>query len=284
MYQSPIREVQILKYRDGKFSQRSDDLAAEEPLEIQLAFGPIGKRLQRSIAVTMRTPGHDFDLIYGLLYTEGIIHRPADVLQMRYVGKQLSPEAQENSILVELGPDVHFDEEHLNRHFYTSSSCGICGKASLEMVQIHSPFLLQPNIPRVDPKVLLQLPGLLLSQQSLFGRTGGIHAAGFFSQTGDLLLLREDVGRHNAVDKLLGAALSKRGFPLQNELLLVSGRAGFELVQKAVMAGIPMMAAVGAPSSLAVELAEAHNLTLVGFLRSGGFNVYSGADRIFVQS
>ena len=280
MYQSPIRKVQILKFQDGQFSQRTDHLATEEPLEIQLSFGASEQRTQRSLAITMRTPGQDFDLVYGFLFTEGIIHRRNDVIQMRYPGNQLDPEAQENIVLVELHPHTNFDFERLNRHFYTSSSCGICGKTSLEMVQPHAHFLLDPLNPQVTPPILLRLPQLLLPQQSLFGRTGGIHAAGLFSAAGDLLLLREDVGRHNAVDKVLGAALQKHDFPLRTEILLVSGRAGFELVQKAIMAGLSVMAAVGAPSSLATELAEAHNLTLIGFLRDGSFNVYTGKERI----
>ena len=280
MYQSPIRKVQILKYQDGQFNQRTDHLATEEPLEIQLSFGASEQRTQRSLAITMRTPGQDFDLVYGFLFTEGIIHRRNDVIQMRYPGNQLDPEAQENIVLVELHPHTNFDFERLNRHFYTSSSCGICGKTSLEMVQPHAHFLLDPLNPQVTPPILLRLPQLLLPQQSLFGRTGGIHAAGLFSAAGDLLLLREDVGRHNAVDKVLGAALQKHDFPLRTEILLVSGRAGFELVQKAIMAGLSVMAAVGAPSSLATELAEEHNLTLIGFLRDGSFNVYTGKERI----
>ena len=199
---------------------------------------------------------------------------------MRYLGVQLSPEAQENSILVELHPSARFDAARLQRHFYTSSSCGICGKASLEMVQNQSAFLLPAHQPVISPETLLHLPEALLPQQSLFNHTGGIHAAGLFSSSGDLLYLREDVGRHNALDKVIGAALQKKEFPLNDNILLVSGRAGFELVQKTVMAGIPIMAAVGAPSSLAVELAEAQNLTLVGFLRDGGFNIYTGGERI----
>lgn len=280
MYQTPTRERTIIKYRHHNFASQNDYLASEEPLEIQLAYGPITQRQQRSLAVTMRTPGADFDLVYGFLFTEGLIKSRKDVLQMRYPGVQLSSEAQENSILVELHPYTRFDAGRLQRHFYTSSSCGICGKASLEMVQNQSAFLLSTHQPIIQPEILLRLPEALLPRQSLFNYTGGIHAAGLFSSSGDLLYLREDVGRHNALDKVIGAVLQKQPLPLSNTILLVSGRAGFELVQKTVMAGIPIMAAVGAPSSLAVELAEAHNLTLVGFLRDGGFNIYTGADRI----
>ena len=280
MYQTPSRERTIIKYRPNYFASQNDHLAGEEPLEIQLAYGPLGQRQQMNLAVTMRTPGADFDLVYGFLFTEGLIQGRKDVLQLRYPGVQLSPEAQENSILVELHPSARFDAARLQRHFYTSSSCGICGKASLEMVQNQSAFLLPTHQPILSPETLLRLPEALLTQQSLFNYTGGIHATGLFSSRGDLLYLREDVGRHNALDKVIGAALQKKEFPLSDTILLVSGRAGFELVQKAVMAGIPIMAAIGAPSSLAVELAEAHNLTLVGFLREGGFNIYTGGERI----
>lgn len=284
MYQTPTQERAIIKFRDNRFETRNDHLASEEPLEIQLAYGPISQRLQMNLAVTMRTPGTDFDLVYGFLFTEGLIQGRKDVLQVRYPGVQLSPEAQENSILVELHPAAQFDAARLQRHFYTSSSCGVCGKASLEMVQNQSAFLLPAHQPTISPQMLLRLPEALLLQQSLFNHTGGIHAAGLFLSSGDLLYLREDVGRHNAVDKVIGAALQKQTLPLSDTILLVSGRAGFELVQKTVMAGIPIMAAVGAPSSLAVELAEAHNLTLVGFLRAGGFNIYTGEERIELKS
>ena len=284
MYQTPSRERTIIKYRPNYFASQNDHLAGEEPLEIQLAYGPLGQRQQMNLAVTMRTPGADFDLVYGFLFTEGLIQGRKDVLQLRYPGVQLSPEAQENSILVELHPSARFDAARLQRHFYTSSSCGICGKASLEMVQNQSAFLLPTHQPILSPETLLRLPEALLTQQSLFNYTGGIHATGLFSSSGDLLYLREDVGRHNALDKVIGAALQKKEFPLSDTILLVSGRAGFELVQKAVMAGIPIMAAIGAPSSLAVELAEVHNLTLVGFLREGGFNIYTGGERIELRN
>jgi FdhD protein len=284
MYQTPTRERTIIKYRHNYFASQNDYLACEEPLEIQLAYGPITQRQQMSLAVTMRTPGADFDLVYGFLFTEGLIQSRKDVLQMRYPGVQLSPDAQENSILVELHPAAQFDAARLQRHFYTSSSCGVCGKASLEMIQNQSAFLLPAHQPLIHPETLLRLPEALLPQQSLFNYTGGIHASGLFSSSGDLLYLREDVGRHNALDKVIGAALQKKEFPLNDNILLVSGRAGFELVQKTVMVGIPIMAAVGAPSSLAVELAEAYNLTLVGFLRDGGFNIYTGGERIEFKS
>ena len=278
--QAGLRHWPVVKIKETETNGQDDWLAVEEPLEIRLAFGPSERRRQQSLAVTMRTPGADFDLAAGFLYSEGIIRGKSDILQMRYVADRLSPEAQENIVLIELHPAVSFDPEQLNRHFYTASSCGICGKASLEMVQTHCPFLLRPEWPRVPASVICRLPEVLLQGQSVFAQTGGIHAAALFSPRGELSLVREDVGRHNALDKLLGAAMKQFTLPLSETLLLVSGRASFELVQKALMAGIPMLAAVGAPSSLAVELADAYNMTLIGFLRNGQFNVYCGASRI----
>jgi FdhD protein len=275
-----LRKQNIHRVQPHQVVVLEDVLAVEEPLEIRLSFGPSAQRQTKSLAVTMRTPGADFDLVTGFLYTEGIIAAREDVLQIRFVGEQLSLEAQENVVQVDLKASVPVDFEKLNRHFYTASSCGICGKASLEMVQMACPFVLLSEFPKLAPAILLTIPDQLRQQQSLFALTGGIHAAGLFSAQGELLFLREDVGRHNALDKVIGAALQKMPLPLKDTLLMVSGRASFELVQKALMAGIPILAAVGAPSSLAAELAEAYNMTLIGFLRGQQFNVYSGLERL----
>jgi FdhD protein len=275
-----LQERNIHKVNDQKQTAFEDVLAVEEPLEIRLGYGSSQNRQTKSLAVTMRTPGADFDLVAGFLYTEGIINSRQDILQIRFIGDQLSPEAQENVVQVDLRANVPIDFEKLNRHFYTASSCGICGKASLEMVQMACPFVLLGDYPQVDSAVLTSLPDQLRQQQSLFALTGGIHASGLFNTTGELLYLREDVGRHNALDKVIGAAMTQMPLPLKDTILLVSGRASFELVQKALMAGIPILAAVGAPSSLAVELAEAYNMTLIGFLRGKNYNVYSGMGRL----
>ncbi len=271
---------QLIKIKHDTFIFKDDLLAVEEPLEIQLAYGKSSGRMRKSLAVTMRTPGNDFELALGFLLSEGIITHIMDVIQMRFVADQLEETAQENSLLVDLHPDLHFDINQLNRHFYTSSSCGICGKASIEMVQVTCPYLLPKNEPTIATELLFSLPQKLDQQQTLFAQTGGIHAAALFDLNGNLQLLREDVGRHNALDKLLGAALKAGKVPLSHFIILVSGRAGFELVQKSLMAGAPILAAVGAASSLAVELAETHGMTLVGFLRGEKANVYSGAARI----
>jgi FdhD protein len=277
------KSLEIRKITSDGQTAGQDVLAVEEPLEIQLGFGPRRRRQYQSLAVTMRTPGNDFDLAAGFLFTEGIIGRPEDIEAQRFAGEHLHPDATGNVVLAELSPRMRVDMESLTRHFYTTSSCGVCGKASLDMVRTTSIYLLRPEHPRVSPEVLFSLPQRLAEAQLLFPRTGGIHAAALFHPDGTLVMLREDVGRHNALDKLIGAALRKDMLPLRDHLLLVSGRASFELVQKAVMAGIPLFTAVGAASSLAVELADEAGMTVVGFLRDGQGNCYCGEDRINVQ-
>ncbi len=275
-----LQSVRITRYRDGALSGAADQLAVEEPLEIRIVFGPADARQRQNLAVTMRTPGEDEDLALGFLFTEALIGHFNQVQEIRRVENRLAPESADNIIEVTLRPGVLFDPARLSRHFYTASSCGVCGKASLEMVRMVSCYFPKPGKPGVSPEVLVKLPETLRKNQSLFSDTGGIHAAGLFTSYGDLILSREDVGRHNALDKLIGAALRENRMPLRDHILILSGRVGFELVQKAAMAGVPIMAAVGAPSSLAVGLAAAEGMTLAGFLRDGRFNVYSHPERI----
>ena len=253
-------------------SQQTDTVIAEEPLEINLFHGAGQARKRQNIAVTMRTPGDDAALALGFLYTEGIIHRTDDILEVEMIG--------ENVIQVVLHPDLRIDTERLNRHFYTSSSCGVCGKASIEMVQQQSSFLLHPKRPLFDLDQLLSLPSQLLERKSLFSQTGGNHSVLLLGQGGEIAHIAEDVGRHNAMDKLIGYTFQSGQLPLQEHLLLLSGRISFELVQKALMAGVGFIAAIGAPSSLAIALAEENGMTLVGFLKEDQFNVYCGAQRI----
>ncbi len=261
-----------------------DALATEEPLEIVIAFGEAHNRQRQSISVTMRTPtGHDFELALGFLFTEGVIGSFEDIISVRYTASELAETAQTNVVKVDLKPSVIFATEKLQRHFYTSSSCGVCGKTSIEMVQTTSCFLINKNLPRIKSNILFNLPEKLRAVQSVFEETGGIHAAALFDTEGELIALREDVGRHNALDKLMGWALQQNFLPLSHHILLVSGRSSFELVQKALMAGIPIIAAVGAPSSLAVELADESNITLVGFLKSNRYNIYSCFERIYTS-
>jgi len=249
-------------------------VAVEEPLEIRLATGDV----EHQVAVTMRTPGDDFELAAGFLFAEGLIADRADVVELRYC---TDVEPQEyNIVTVQLRDGAHIDPADLTRNFYTTSSCGVCGKASLEAIEIRGCSRLASVGPPIDSATIRQLPAALRGEQRVFDRTGGLHAAGLFDQTGDLLLLREDVGRHNAVDKVVGTRFLEDALPLDTSILTVSGRTSFEIMQKALAARIAVVVAVGAPSSLAVDLATEFGMTLIGFAKADGFNVYAGQERI----
>lgn len=274
-----ITRANILKVKGLEQSSMEDFLVAEEPLEIRLAFQKKDVRHQKSISVTMRTPGHDDELALGFLFTEGIITCMEQVKGVSRATVRWN-QAKDNVIVIDLADELEMNFKKLERHFYTASSCGVCGKASIEAVRVQEAFELPENRPVFSATILHALPGKLLQQQSVFDCTGGLHGAALFDPSGQLLLSKEDVGRHNALDKLIGARFLLGSMPLTDCILLVSGRAGFELVQKSIMAGVPVMAAVGAPSSLAVELAEDAGMTLIGFLRNGQFNIYSHPERV----
>jgi FdhD protein len=269
-------ELQIIKISAGEVSIQTDLLAREEPLEIRLTFGTSGKRITKSISVTMRTPGNDAELAVGFLFTEGIIHARQEVKKIH--------DHEENIIAVELAETIQPALEKLSRNFYTTSSCGVCGKTSIDAVKILTPALSYTNDFIVSGELLSSLPSLLRRTQPVFEQTGGLHASAIFDINGNLEIVREDVGRHNALDKLIGSAFLQNSLPFSNRILLLSGRASFELIQKAAMAGIRMVAAVGAPSTLAVELAEESGITLIGFLRENRFNIYCGEKRVAVVS
>ncbi|MGS2760643.1 formate dehydrogenase accessory sulfurtransferase FdhD [Sinomicrobium sp. M5D2P9] len=281
MKKTSVSFSKIKRFRDGELQEQDDLLAVEEPMEIRLDHGSASARTSKNIAVTMRTPGNDFELALGFLFTEGIIRHPDQVKAVRYCTDQNRAEHPENIVRVYLREDVQVDLQQLQRNFYTTSSCGICGKESIEQIHLLCPVQ-QPSHFIITPEQVLQLPGKLRGEQSAFKFTGGIHAAALFTDRGELLLLREDVGRHNALDKLIGAAVfgQKQGVNLSACALLLSGRASFELLQKAAMAGIPVVCAVGAPSSLAVETAKRFNISLVGFLREDHYNIYHDTGRI----
>ncbi len=270
-----LAEVRVVRVDDDGLSERPDVLAVEEPLEIRVGLDEGGRRVRQSVSITMRTPGHDMELAVGFLFTEGILTDPAQVAGVRPCGS-------ENAVRVDLRPGVAVDLSRLERHFFASSSCGVCGKASLEAVRVTCGERPVAGQPAVDAAVIRRLPGRLRSSQSAFNRTGGLHASGLFDAAGHLHALREDVGRHNALDKLIGAEFLAGRTPLRDALLLVSGRASFELVQKAAVAGIPILAAVGAPSSLAVELARERGITLLGFVGANRFNVYIDDGRVIL--
>lgn len=255
---------------------RPDTLATEEPMEIRLVSG--GRR--QTVAVTMRTPGNDFELAAGFLYGEGIVSSREDVEKISYcVDADVDAEQRYNIVNVELRGDRDYDLRSLERHFYTTSACGVCGKASLEQLELRGCPIIPPG-PEVAAETVYSLPEKLREAQGLFDATGGLHAAALFDAEGNLLALREDVGRHNATDKLVGWALLEGRLPLHEHIVMVSGRSSFEILQKCLTAGVPVVCAISAPSSLAVDVARRFNITLVGFLRGDRFNVYSAHERV----
>ena len=267
-----VNLTRVSQWDDGSVERKDDYLAAEEPLEIRIGDQPL--------SVTMRTPGHDVELAAGFLFTEGLIQNREQILAIDNVEPITDDGVKRGNVIqAELVEEAAPDLAKMRRHFFASSSCGICGKASIDAVR--SRLLTAPNPEfRVDAELLTSLPNILRSSQDVFQRTGGLHAAALFDSSGGLLVVREDIGRHNAVDKVIGWALLDHRVPLGNAILLVSGRGGFEIVQKALVAGIPILASVSAPSSLAVQLARELRMTLVGFLRGRRFVIYSGEDRI----
>jgi FdhD protein len=274
--------VTVRKVRGGKLERTVHDaVVTEEPMEIRLITTAEDgtESAPLSVSVTMRTPGHDFELAAGFLYSEGVVPSAHAVARIAYCTDP-GVEQEHNIVNVTLQPGVAFGPERLARNFYTASSCGICGKASLEAIHIRGCPILPSGGIQVAADLIPRLPDALREAQRVFDRTGGLHAAGLFDARGGLAALREDVGRHNALDKLVGQALLAGRLPLSESVLVLSGRAGFELVQKALVAGIPIVVSVGAPSSLAVDLARDFNLTLVGFARADSFNVYTGHERI----
>ncbi len=265
---------------DGRSEAAADTLAVEEPLEIRLGFP--GKT-HKAVSITMRTPGDDRELAAGFLFTEGILKTPGQISQIRHCGfSNIGPDKDkniQNTIVVELKENIAIDLKRLERNFYTTSSCGVCGKSSIDALRTGAQKI-NSNGFQINAKLIHKLPEILRAAQDVFEQTGGLHASALFNEKGAMEILREDVGRHNALDKMIGAKFLAGELPLKNKILLVSGRASFELVQKALMAGIPVLAAVGAPSSLAVELAKEFDMTLAGFVRDQRFNIYTGGERI----
>ncbi|MGB9336871.1 MAG: formate dehydrogenase accessory sulfurtransferase FdhD [Candidatus Acidiferrales bacterium] len=267
-----IELTQVTEWADGRLRRVQDSVAGEEPLEIRIGDAPL--------AVTMRTPGHDLELAAGFLFTEGLIQSREQLATLEAITDG-SRASRGNVVVAQLANGVALDSEQTRRNFFAKSSCGVCGKASIDSVR--SRLLRPPNAAfRVAAETLCQMPEKLGSSQDIFGRTGGLHAAGLFTQAGELIVSREDIGRHNAVDKVVGWALQENRLPLSDVVLLVSGRCGFEIAQKAIVAGVPVVGSVSAPSSLAAQLARELNLTLVGFLRGRRFVIYSGEERLIL--
>lgn len=269
-------KTQVWVVENGQKRPKSDRLATEEPLEIRLVSP------QRTVAVTMRSPGNDFELAAGFLYSEGIVNNREDIQRLTYcIDPNLNSEQHYNIVNVELKTGLTPDLQPLERHFFTNSSCGVCGKATLEQLKIRSSPIIS-NL-QVTPSLIYSLPDKLRTAQRLFDRTGGLHAAALFNSKGELLSLREDVGRHNALDKLIGSAFLSGELPLKDRIIMVSGRASFELLQKSLAASVPIFCAVSAPSSLAVAVAQKFGITLIGFLRGNKFNLYSGIERLICE-
>jgi FdhD protein len=272
--------IDISKVSGDQRVSKADSVAVEEPLEIQLGYPSAEGAAAKSVSITMRTPGDDAELAVGFLYTEGIIQGGDQLASVEHSGAPVNDSGLRNIIRVILKANVEVDLGRLQRHFYTTSSCGVCGKASLEALRVTGQKSLADKTVTFRRTVIIGLPVKLAAEQRVFTKTGGLHAAAVFDQAGKILFVREDVGRHNAVDKVVGALLLEGRLPANELGIMVSGRASFELMQKTLVAGIPLLAAVGAPSSLAVQLANEFDLTLIGFLRKENFNIYAGEQRV----
>lgn len=275
-----VAEVLVRKVGNGGSRREPDTLVVEEPMEIRLGYGPEGDRRALSLSITMRTPGDDFELAAGFLLTEGIVTGKGQIKTVERCGPAAPGRESGNIVRVEVTPEVPVDPGRLQRNFYATSSCGICGKASLDAVEIRGLREMDRSAPVVLKETIHDLPARMREGQAMFHETGGIHGAGLFLADGTLLEVREDVGRHNAVDKLIGGRLLAGSFPLHETIMAVSGRAGFEIVQKAVAAEIPVVVSVGAPSTLSVSLAERFGMTLIGFVRDNRYNIYTCEERI----
>ncbi|MEL7534125.1 MAG: formate dehydrogenase accessory sulfurtransferase FdhD [Bacteroidota bacterium] len=276
--QTPVLNLELYRYQNTQMSQTDDLVAVEEPLQIIVQYGSKAQRQEHILTLTMRTPGNDFELVMGFLLSEGLIQSSAQILALWHCEQVKDPAEKENVVKVSLDPGVAFEREGLNRNFYSSASCGVCGKTAIDQVLACAEVLAFGEA-ALQVDILTGLDHAFGERQSLFRHTGGIHAAALFDNSGKLLVLREDIGRHNALDKLIGALAEMPEIERSATILFLSGRVGYELVQKAIIARLPVIAALGAPSSLAVSLARRHQQTLIGFLKPERFNVYSGAER-----
>ena len=275
---------EVVKVFGSTRHEKEDWLALEEPLEIQVAHGPASARVIKTVAVTMRTPGHDRELAAGFLLGERLLTDFAQLESVHTAGPRFGPGRWTNSVRVAFRPEAQFNLSRLERNFYMTSSCGVCGKTSVEMLEVNLPPLDPPSALRFDPALICDLPNRLRHAQAVFERTGGLHAVGLFTAHGDPICVREDVGRHNAMDKVIGAQFLA-GHPIPSDaIVVVSGRASFELMQKALAARISVFVSVGAPSSLAADLAQRSGATLIGFVKPDGFNIYTGAERIAARA
>ena len=274
----------ISKLKNSKLEEIKDAVSVEEPLEMRLKFKKNNKWHTENISITMRTPGNDEDLIKGFLFNERIVENIKDIKTVEHTGEVSGDYNLQNIIVATINKTDNLEIGKLKRNFVTNSSCGVCGKTSLDAIQVIKADKLDPSIPRIKEKTILKSPNLLINEQSEFAKTGGIHASALIDENGKVITIREDVGRHNALDKLIGYSISKNLINPSNQFIACSGRLNFELVQKGLMANIGVMAGVGAPTSLAIDLAKRFDMTLLGFVKENSFNIYSNKNRIILSS
>jgi len=273
-------KYKTIKYKKEKHSTLEDLVSIEEPLEMIVRYKKNDKWEDNSISITMRTPKNDEDLVTGLLFCEGIINKISDIEKIELMGEKVGKYDLQNKICVTLGSNENLDTKHLKRNFLTNSSCGVCGKTSMDSLEIICKTKINKDVPKIKSDLITKIPDLLRQSQSEFSRTGGIHASSLFNKDGKALVVKEDVGRHNALDKVIGHALKNSIFDTKNQFIACSGRLSFELVQKTLMANVGLLMGVGAPTSLAIDLAKRFDITLIGFIKSDSFNIYCGENRI----
>jgi FdhD protein len=273
-------KYQIVKYKKNKLTTVGDLVSIEEPLEMTVRYKKNKEWLNDSISITMRTPKNDEDLIVGLLFCEGIVNKKSEIKKIEFLGDKVGKFKIQNKIQITLNNGENLDIKHLRRNFLTNSSCGVCGKTSMDSLEIISKTKINKNTPKVKSSLITKIPKLLIQKQSEFAKTGGIHASALFNVDGKPLVIREDVGRHNALDKVIGHSFKNSIFDTKNQFIACSGRLSFELVQKCLMANIGLLMGVGAPTSLAIDLAKRSDMTLIGFVKSDSFNIYCGQNRI----
>jgi len=273
-------KYKTIKYKKDKQSTLEDLISIEEPLEMIVRYKKNNEWVDNSISITMRTPKNDENLVTGLLFCEGIIHKVSDIEKVELLGEKVGKFDLQNKIRVTLGNSENLDTKHLRRNFLTNSSCGVCGKTSIDSLEIICKTKINKDVPKIKNTLITQIPDFLRQSQSEFSKTGGIHASALFDKDGKALVIKEDVGRHNALDKVIGHSFKKSIFDTKNQFIACSGRLSFELVQKTLMANIGLLMGVGAPTSLAIDLAKRFDITLIGFVKSNSFNIYCGENRI----
>ena len=273
-------KYKTIKYKQNKSSNSEDLISIEEPLEMVVRYKKKSKWIDNSISITMRTPTNDENLIIGLLFCEGIVHKISEIEKIEFLGEKVGKFDLQNKIRVTLNNSENLNTKHLRRNFLTNSSCGVCGKTSMDSLEIICKTKINKDIPKIKSSLITKIPNLLTQSQSEFSKTGGIHSSALFNKKGKSLVIEEDVGRHNALDKVIGHSLKNSIFDTKNQFIACSGRLSFELVQKTLMANIGLLMGVGAPTSLAIDLAKRFDITLIAFVKSDSFNIYCGESRI----